>query len=89
MYLTPTHFCNNPFIYPGHAVQSRRESLAGLTQPQDPPKAKEDLEQNRGLQIWDLWKKGTEFIIYIRVVNTYSTSCIQNTLEKILQKVEC
>ena len=84
---TPTQVLNDPLIFEGRAVHITKENLARPTFPPTRQKS-EAMEQKGDLMIRDLWKKGTESVYEMSVLNTDTKSHLTKTPEKCLQEAE-
>ena len=84
---TPYHVRYNTLIHPGHVV---REGKAHLSENphNNSPVATENIEKKGDMIIRKLWKRGTDSIHDMGVVNTDNPSHGNKSLEKCLQKTE-
>ena len=89
-YFTPSHMRDDPLIYSGRAVKSKKATPAGDSGNKDhtvaPPP--EVTEQKGGLLIRDLWQHGTDSVHNMRVMNTNSHSHRTKEPERCLQEAE-
>ena len=65
--------CDDPLIYPGHAMQ-KVKAQPTWSPPNSPPAYRDMSEQKGGLRIRDLWQIGTDSIHNMRVVNNGTIS---------------
>ena len=79
---TSTHTRVEPLIHPGRALKSERSPLDGTHPPKKKPVAAAESKHKGDLLIQDMWKKRTECIINMGVVNTDYASYIHKTPEK-------
>ena len=86
--LMPTHVRDGPLINPCCAVRIRKVMQAKSNPPNKPPGTAIDLDHKGNLLIRYLWARGTDFILYMQVVNMNAVLYIQNTLKKILAMAE-
>ena len=81
---TTTHVRNESLINTGSAVKSGRSQLASYSQLKNLPFEVEESKQKGYLIIQDLWYKGTDCILEMRVVITDAASYLQKSFEKCL-----
>ena len=78
---TTTHVCNDYLINTGSAVQSGRAHLASYSQLKNLTFGVEEYTQKGYLVIQDLWYKGMDCILSMRVVSKDASSYLQKSLE--------